>query len=64
MAPFCRHNGNTFVVVMRDVISKLNLSTSVVAAARSRAGHIVAGVASGEEERAFRLSRESLLEPV
>jgi hypothetical protein len=54
MAPFCFYNGNTFVAIMRDVIARLALPPSEVAAARSLAGHIVAGVASEEEERAFR----------
>jgi hypothetical protein len=54
MAPFCFYNGNTFASIIRLVIAKLSLPPSEVAAARSLAGHIVAGVASEEEERAFR----------
>lgn len=54
MAPFCFFNGNTFVAVIRDAINLMALSAAEAAAARSLAGHIVAGVASAEEERAFR----------
>jgi hypothetical protein len=60
MAPFCFYNGNTFVAVIRDVISKLALPPTEAAAARSLAGHIVAGVSSDEEEQAFRAFCESL----
>lgn len=54
MAPFCFYNGNTFVAIVRDVIAKLAIPPVETAAARSLAGHIVAGVASSEEEQAFR----------
>lgn len=60
MAPFCFYNGNTFVAIMRDVVGKLNLPPTESAAARSLAGHIVAGVSSEEEERAFRAFCETL----
>jgi hypothetical protein len=54
MAPFCFYNGNTFASIIRLVISRIPVSAAEAAAARSLAGHIVAGVASAEEERAFR----------
>jgi len=53
-APFCFYNGNTFAAIIRDVINQLDLSAAKMAVARSLAGHIVAGVASAEEEQAFR----------
>ena len=53
-APFCFYNGNTFAAIIRDVVNQLGLSPVRAAAARSLAGHIVAGVASAEEEKAFR----------
>lgn len=53
-APFCFYNGNTFAAIIRDVINQLGLSAAKTAVARSLAGHIVAGVASAEEEQAFR----------
>ena len=53
-APFCFYNGNTFASIIRLVIKKLDLPEDQKAAARSLAGHIVAGVATTEEERAFR----------
>ena len=54
MAPFCFYNGNTFVSIIRLVIKKLDLPPEQAVAARSLAGHIVAGVATAEEEHAFR----------
>lgn len=53
-APFCFYNGNTFAAIIRDVVNQLGLSPVRAAAARSLAGHIVAGVASAQEEKAFR----------
>jgi hypothetical protein len=53
-APFCFYNGNTFAALIRDVVNQLDLPTERKAVARSLAGHIVAGVATAEEERAFR----------
>jgi hypothetical protein len=53
-APFCFYNGNTFAAIIRDVINQLQLPPLKAAAARSLAGHIVAGVATAEEDRAFR----------
>jgi hypothetical protein len=54
MAPFCFYNGNTFASIIRLVIKKLEIEPARGAVARSLAGHIVAGVATEEEERAFR----------
>ena len=53
-APFCFYNGNTFAAIIRDVINQMDLPEQRKAAARSLAGHIVAGVATAEEENAFR----------
>jgi hypothetical protein len=53
-APFCFYNGNTFASIIRLVIKKIDLPEERKAVARSLAGHIVAGVATPEEERAFR----------
>ena len=54
MAPFCFYNGNTFAAVARDVIQNLALPADEAYVIRSLAGHIVAGVATDEEARAFR----------
>lgn len=53
LAPFCSFNGNTFVAVIRKVISTVPLSPEQAVIMRSLAGHIVAGTATPEEERAF-----------
>ena len=53
-APFCFYNGNTFAAIIRDVINQLDLPAARKLVVRSLAGHIVAGVATAEEERAFR----------
>jgi len=60
MAPFCFYNGNTFASIIALVIRKMNLPPDQAVIVRSLAGHIVAGVASVEEERAFREFCESL----
>ena len=60
MAPFCFYNGNTFASIIRLVIAGIHLDATEAAAARSLAGHIVAGVSSDEEEQAFRAFCESL----
>lgn len=60
MAPFCFYNGNTFTAIIRDVIRIINLPPDQAVVIRSLAGHIVAGVASEEEESAFRAFCESL----
>lgn len=60
MAPFCFYNGNTFASIIRLVVRKLDLSPDQAHIIRSLAGHIVAGVATDEEERAFRKYCEGL----
>jgi len=59
LAPFCFYNGNTFAAIIRDVILSLELPTDQAYVVRSLAGHIVAGVATAEEEKAFREFCES-----
>jgi hypothetical protein len=54
MAPFSFYNGNTFTAIIRDVISSLEIDGASAYIMRSLAGHIVAGVATEEEVRAFR----------
>lgn len=53
LAPFCFYNGNTFAGIIRDVVRGLDLPPAQAQVIRSLAGHIVAGVSTGEEERAF-----------
>jgi hypothetical protein len=53
LAPFTNYNGNTFAAVARALIDGLGLPKENAAVARSLAGHIVAGVASEEEVKAF-----------
>ena len=60
LAPFCFYNGNTFASIIVLVIKKLGLPPDQTHVVRSLAGHIVAGVAKGEEEQAFREFCESL----
>ena len=60
LAPFCFYNGNTFAAIIRDVIAQQNLAPEIFSIVRSLVGHIVAGVATDEEERAFRKFCESL----
>jgi hypothetical protein len=60
MAPFCFYNGNTFAAIIRDVILGLGLPPDRAYIVRSLAGHIVAGVATNEEQQAFREFCESL----
>lgn len=54
LAPFCFYNGNTFASIIALVIRSLDLPPVQAHVIRSLAGHIVAGVSTGEEERAFR----------
>ena len=54
MAPFCFYNGNTFAAIARSIIQRLELPGMQAAVIRSLAGHIVAGVATDEEVKAFR----------
>jgi hypothetical protein len=60
LAPFTNYNGNTFSAIARALIESLEISRDTASIARSLAGHIVAGVASEEEVRAFRKFCESL----
>lgn len=60
LAPFTNFNGNTFTAIARILVKRLNLETAREQVVRSLAGHIVAGVASEEEVRAFREFCESL----
>ena len=53
LAPFTNFNGNTFAAIARILMRKLNLDPEREFLARSLAGHIVAGVASEEEVKAF-----------
>ena len=52
LAPFLNYNGNTFVVIARQIIGNLPLGGQAPAL-RSLAGHIIAGTASPEEQKAF-----------
>ena len=60
MAPFCFYNGNTFAAIARNLVQALDLPPARAAAVRSLAGHIVAGVATDEEIKAFRPFCEGL----
>lgn len=60
LAPFCFYNGNTFAAIVRDVVGGLSIPAEQAFVVRSLAGHIVAGVATGGEEKAFRQFCESL----
>jgi hypothetical protein len=60
LAPFTNYNGNTFSAIARAMIETLEIPRESMALARSLAGHIVAGVASDEEVRAFRKFCEDL----
>lgn len=53
LAPFCSFNGNTFVAVIRKVLSALRIPVDQASALRSLAGHIVAGTALPGEQTAF-----------
>ena len=53
LAPFTNYNGNTFAAIARVLIDGLGLPKQNAAVVRSLAGHIVAGVASEEEVKAF-----------
>jgi len=60
LAPFTNYNGNTFSAIARALIEALEISRDTATLARSLAGHIVAGVASEEEIRAFKKFCENL----
>ena len=53
LAPFCFYNGNTFAGIIRDVVFNIGLPPDQAFVVRSLAGHIVAGVATPEEVKAF-----------
>jgi hypothetical protein len=59
LGPFCFFNGNTFVAVARAVVARLGLDSEKAFVIRSLAGHIVAGVATDEEVRAFKAFSDS-----
>jgi hypothetical protein len=59
MAPFCFYNGNTFASIARLLIAGMNLAPVQTATIRSLAGHIVAGVATDEEVKAFKAFSDS-----
>lgn len=54
LAPFCFYNGSTFAAIARSMVEQLGLSGAEAATLRSLAGHIVAGVATPEQQEAFR----------
>lgn len=60
LAPFCNFNGNTFAAVARNLVPTLKLSPDQAYLVRSWIGHIVAGVATPEETRAFEQFANSL----
>ena len=64
MAPFCFYNGNTFAAIIRDVVSvlaaELAQEPQLAFVLRSLAGHIVAGVGTEEEVKAFQAFSDSL----
>ena len=60
LAPFTNYNGNTFSAIARALIEALEIPRDTATLARSLAGHIVAGVASEEEIRAFKKFCENL----
>ena len=53
LAPFCNFNGNTFASIARNLVPQLGLSADKAYLVRSWIGHMVAGVATPEESRAF-----------
>jgi hypothetical protein len=53
-APFCFYNGNTFDSIIALAIKRLALPADEAYIIRSLAGHIVTGLATEEEVRAFR----------
>ena len=53
LAPFCNFNGNTFVAVIRKAVSVIPLQPDTAVIVRSLVGHIVAGVATAEEQQVF-----------
>jgi hypothetical protein len=53
LAPFTNFNGNTFAAIARTLVDQVDVAAERRAVARSLAGHIVAGVASADEVKAF-----------
>ncbi len=60
MAPFCFYNGNTFAAIMALVVKRMDLPADQAFIVRSLAGHIVSGVATDEEVKAFQAFSDSL----
>lgn len=64
LAPFCFYNGNTFAAIIRDVVTvlagEMAQEPQQAYVIRSLAGHIVAGVATEEEVKAFQAFSDSL----
>jgi len=60
MAPFCFYNGNTFAAIMALVVKRLDLPADQAFIVCSLAGHIVSGVATDEEVKAFQAFSDSL----
>lgn len=60
MAPFCFYNGNTFAAIMALVVKRMDLPADRAFIIRSLAGHIVSGVATDEEVKAFKAFSDSL----
>ena len=54
LAPFIHYNGDTFAAITSASINSSGFPVDRAAVARSLAGHIVAGVASEEEIKAFK----------
>lgn len=52
LAPFCFYNGKTSAGIIRAVISSLNPLSAKAYVVRSLAGHVVAGVATCDDETA------------
>lgn len=63
LAPFLNFNGNTFVAIIRQVISSLDLQSDQSAVLRSIAGHIVAGTSTVEEEAEFARALQQIQRP-
>ena len=59
-APFCFYNGNTFAAIMVLIVKRLDLPAQQAFIIRSLAGHIVAGVSSEVEVKAFQAFSDSL----
>jgi hypothetical protein len=60
LAPFCNYNGNTFTAIMRQQLATIQLPSDQIALLRSLAGHVIAGVATPEEEADLRKTIQQL----